>query len=59
MKNQVAHGWSKLENEEGEKWDVWYGEDAGVMNLGAQVGSSEEYVVDACNAIEVFEVFSK
>jgi serine protease SohB len=56
FKNHVSHFRPNLNIEEVATGDVWYGQDALANNLVDQLGTSDDYLVDACNDADVFEV---
>jgi len=56
FKNHVSRFRPKLDIEKVATGDVWYGIDALDQDLIDEVGTSDDYVVAACNDADVFEV---
>jgi serine protease SohB len=56
FKNHVSHFRPSLNIEEIATGDTWYGQDALVNKLVDQLGTSDDYLVTACNDADVFEV---
>jgi serine protease SohB len=56
FKNHVSHFRPGLNIEEVATGDVWYGQDALENKLIDQLGTSDDYLVNACNDADVFEV---
>lgn len=56
FKNHVTRFRPKLNIEEVATGDVWYGQDALENNLIDELGTSDDYLVSACNDADVFEV---
>jgi serine protease SohB len=56
FKNHVSRFRPGLNIEEVATGDVWYGQDALENKLIDQLGTSDDYLVNACNDADVFEV---
>ena len=56
FKNHVSHFRPSLNIEEIATGDTWYGQDALVNKLVDQLGTSDDYLVSACDEADVFEV---
>jgi serine protease SohB len=56
FKNHVSHFRPSLNIAEVATGDVWYGQDALANKLIDQLGTSDDYLVNACNDADVFEV---
>lgn len=56
FKNHVTRFRPNLKIEEVATGDVWYGQDALENNLVDELGTSDDYLVSACNDSDVFEV---
>jgi serine protease SohB len=56
FKNHVSHFRPGLNIAEVATGDVWYGQDALANKLIDQLGTSDDYLVNACNDADVFEV---
>ena len=56
FKNHVSRFRPGLNIEEVATGDVWYGQDALENKLVDQLGTSDDYLVNACNDADVFEV---
>ncbi len=56
FKNHVTHFRPALNIEEVATGDVWYGQDALENKLVDQLGTSDAYLVSACDGADVFEV---
>jgi serine protease SohB len=56
FKNHVSRFRPGLNIDEVATGDVWYGQDALENKLIDQLGTSDDYLVDACNDADVFEV---
>ena len=56
FKNHVSHFRPELNIEEVATGDTWYGQDALANKLVDQLGTSDDYLVAACNDADVFEV---
>ena len=56
FKNHVKQYRNKVDIESVSNGDIWYGQDALTINLVDEVGTSDDYVVNACANADVFEV---
>ncbi|MFT6450010.1 MAG: serine protease SohB [Oleispira sp.] len=56
FKNHVSHFRPGLNIAEVATGDVWYGQDALANKLIDELGTSDDYLVNACNDADVFEV---
>lgn len=56
FKNHVSHFRPALNIEEVATGDTWYGQDALKNKLVDALGTSDDYLVEACNDADVFEV---
>ncbi|MGK0475845.1 MAG: serine protease SohB, partial [Oleispira sp.] len=56
FKNHVSRFRPGLNIEEVATGDVWYGQDALENKLVDQLGTSDDYLVNACDDADVFEV---
>jgi serine protease SohB len=56
FKNHVTHFRPNLNIEEVATGDVWYGQDALEHKLVDELGTSDDYLVKACESSDVFEV---
>lgn len=56
FKNHVSHFRPALNIAEVATGDTWYGQDALANNLVDELGTSDDYLVAACNDADVFEV---